>query len=178
MNYRLYRPGRPVENTTFVTLCEQCQRPEDLTLLELTARTQKPAMLALPDGIAIVKQAEDTDEGLTYEALVDIALNDGDLLGMKQRQSENPEPPLRVYECTLAFAPIQRPPLPARIVACSDGDLRRKVRQLLNEDEEFGDCLENYIIDWIRTKGVVVTVHEPHATVEAAEDAPEWSVDE
>ena len=149
----------------------------DVDLISLAIRLAKPVLVGIAEQTSIVKPYQPGDEALSFEALYDTCVTLTDLQRMKRARVTSPEaiPPHRfrvdlVTTCQGVFD------IGLMISAANDGDVRRKLHDLFENDVLFREALYDAFVMALRQDGeVIYSIRECSGLGEVASpDTPAW----
>jgi hypothetical protein len=149
----------------------------DVDLIMLAVRLDKPVLVGVDQQTSIVKPYQPGDAALSFEALYDTCVTLTDLQRMKRARVSSPEtiPPHRfrvdlVTTCQGVFD------IGLMISAANDGDVRRKLHDLFENDVLFRDALYDAFVTALRQDGeIIYSIRECSAVGEVASpNTPAW----
>jgi len=147
MKMSAYRQRTPVFQLEHGACIAGATTKQDVELVEMALSTEKPVLIGLDGQVTILKSTAQGDEGHTFEALYDYCITLLDLKKVHDRGVKTPdELPLEKHQVILSVrfedAELE---LKAMMVGKNHGDLRKRLRDLLNDDSAFRDQLTDQI---------------------------------
>lgn len=171
MKMSVYRQRAPVVQMDHGACIEGATTDEDVQLIEMALTTEKPVLIGLDGQNTILKTAVEGDEVHSFEGFYDTCITLGDLRKARSRGVKTPaEIPHEKYDCQiLAIIHHAELDLNVRLTAASGGDLRKVLRDLLNNDAEFRDQMSDQIAKALRRQDadLIIRLRGNQATEEA-----------
>jgi hypothetical protein len=160
MKMSAYRQRTPMFEIEHGACISGATTEEDVELVEMALALEKPVPIGLDGQTTIIKMHKPRDDVHTFEALYDTAITLTDLKKVKQRGVKTPgEIPPEKFEVRIAVGISQAViEIQATLAASSSGNLRKRLRDLLNEDALFRDRLFEKVAEGLRQQDVELGV--------------------
>jgi hypothetical protein len=139
MKMSVYRQRTPVFQLEHGVCITGVTTSQDVDLIDLALSGDKPVLIGLDGQTTIIKTVGAGDEGHSFESLYDTCITLADLKKAKERGvPPGSEMPLDDYEVkllvTIRDAELE---VPAILAGRNHGELRKLLRDLLNENSAF-----------------------------------------
>jgi hypothetical protein len=178
MTMSVYRQRTPLLQLEHGACITGVTTEQDVDLIDLALSTDKPVLIGLDGQHSIIKTVGAGDERPSFESLYDTCITLSDLKKAKERGVPPGEAFLENYEVRLLIT-IREAELevPAILAGCNHGDLRKLLRDLLNENSDFRGLLIDKIAYALlhQEANVGVAIRDAHLLVGARKEGePLW----
>jgi hypothetical protein len=148
-------------------------------ILHCARRFNKPTLVGLKEGAAVIKPLEPGDEGLSFETLYDTAITARDFKRMAKYKVSSPEElplPLWRVRCGITNLPVISPYLKAE----NRADIPSRLHKLVRDENFLVELVDRIIKLWLKEMtgpedGVVFEEQAYRVTDNPPPDSPEWS---
>jgi len=152
MKMSVYRQRTPMFEVEHGACLSGATTEEDVELVEMALATEKPVLIGLDGQTTIIKISKPGDYVFTFEALYDTSITLTDLRRTKASGVKTPdEIPLDNFQVKLAVT-IGHAELDLQVMlaASNAGDVRKRLRDLMDSDAEFRERLFDKIAEALR----------------------------
>lgn len=180
MNLSIYTRGFPRVEHEFGYVLDQVEGVDDVDLIQLSLKHDKPALVNYAGVEAIVKKVEPLDDSHSFIELFDIAISVADLRRMEANDLPTPEKPLADYDCEVEITIKGKIPLNVMLRARENYELQAQFRRLIATDPKFREAVQQCILDditchdHVEMECRVVASHIQPGKPEP--DSPEWDI--
>ncbi len=173
-----YRQRKPPQQIDHIELIKLAVDNEAASMVLFSRHNNKPTLVGLTGGQAIVKPQEAGDDGNTFDSLYDIAVSIREYRAMTSHNvSSVEELPRSVYEIQLRMDLVRSPRIRIRLKASSDLDVRDKLTKLVNDNPEFRERLiRAFVMELFDSQGMDLVHTGAFQRGESTADTPEWEV--
>jgi hypothetical protein len=122
---------------------------DSISMIFYTAlKSDKPALVGLTEGTAVIKRLGAGDDGLSFEELYDIAITPKEMKAMREHNVDSPDKlPLPLYRAHVAV--VRSPVLTLRIQAKGPSDIRNRLAKLAQNEEFKKELFSHIMAAWI-----------------------------
>lgn len=166
----VYRAGKPRLRYDQAEMFSAVETTEDTKLIGLSLKTSKPVLVGLDGESAIVKPEADGDSTLSFESLYDDCYTVADLDRMHAAGVATPdEVPPTGHIVEVGFPIGVTAELALALIAQGQGDVRARLRSLVNDDVVFRQELIEQLLAVVRDyleRGADLTVYVRSCTAQ------------
>ena len=176
----VYRQGQALTRMEEHEIIRDASTLDDIDIVYLAIKHDKPALIGLKGEYAIVKNHVDGDEAHSFQALYDSpnCLTISDLMRMRQADVKDPEHlPEKVFRVQFSVPAGAVLNVFGQIKALGRPELISKVKQFMDDEQflkEFYDALMQALLGQVEfghTKYIMNSIEEMK---DPPPDAPEW----